>query len=105
MEEIIKNAEVAMEIEEYEDSQKEMSSEEVDPRITQLTRQRNSRRKAAAKNADFEAKKASKKEAKIEKNSDSYGHCPMKSKQILFFKTARRRAMRRKANKLVASEE
>ena len=95
------------EISEYEASQQQEIAvpEEVDTRTLKLTRQRNSRRKAAAKNSNFEAKKASRKEARIEKNSDIHGHCPMKPKHVAYFKTARRRAMRRQANKLVFSEE
>ena len=105
MEEIMK--EIAQEVEEYEASLEETEQAEttVDTNATRLARIRNSRRRAAQKNADFEDKKASKKEAKIVKNCDSHGHCPMKPKQVSYFKTARRRAMRRKANKLVAVEQ
>lgn len=105
MEEIMK--EIAQEVEEYEASLEETEQAEttVDANAIRVARIRNSRRRAAQKNADFEVKKASKKEAKIEKNSDSHGHCPMKSRQVAYFKTARRRAMRRKANKLVSAEQ
>lgn len=105
MEEIMN--EIAQEVEEYEASlvEAEATDATIDEDATKLARIRNSRRKAAAKNSNFEAKKASRKEARIEKNSDIHGHCPMKPKHVAYFKTARRRAMRRQANKLVVSEE
>lgn len=89
------------EISEYEASQQEMAvPEEVDTRTAKLTRQRNSRRKAAAKNADFKEKKSAKKELQL-----IAGRWVSKPKAISEAKTARRRAERRSANKLIAVEQ
>ena len=106
--ELMEAEQMKVEIEEYEmendatEEDVELSNSGEKERL--LARQRNSRRKAATKNADFEEKKAAKKEARIEKNSDVHGHCPMKGKYVSYFKTARRRSERRKANKLVSDQ-
>lgn len=100
MEEIMN--EIAQEVEEYEDSlvEAEATDSTIDEDTTKLARIRNSRRKAAAKNADFKEKKSAKKELQL-----IAGRWVSKPKAISEAKTARRRAERRYANKLIAVEQ